>query len=122
MEMSIIEFEISSLFQRISTIMMANFKLLIIVNRMGFFKVWLHQMAFIFCIQHSKINQVFSIPIKPEFSANRIDLQAQSLARPHRTIQGDGTPSCTTPQQPTIYIIRPYAALYHFQPRGIGGY
>ena len=46
------------------------------------------------------------ISTKRELSVNRKDLQAPTLARPLRTIQGDGTPSCTTTRQPTIsYLI-----------------
>ena len=40
-----------------------------------------------------------------ELSANRKDLQAPTLVRPIQSYQGSGPPSCTTPQQPTIYYI-----------------
>ena len=42
-----------------------------------------------------------------ELSVNRMDLQAPNLAGPPWTNLGAGTPSCTTPQQPTIFVKGP---------------
>ena len=47
---------------------------------------------------------MFLILTTQELSVNRIDLQAPALARAPRTNQGFGTPSCTTPGQPTVYL------------------
>ena len=52
-----------------------------------------------------KINQVFFISTKRELSVKRIELQAPTLAGPPQTTKGDGTPSCATPWQLTMYKI-----------------
>ena len=39
-----------------------------------------------------------------ELSVNRKDLQVPTLAGPPKTNLGAGTPSCTTPQQLTMYL------------------
>ena len=52
----------------------------------------------------TKINQVLFILTTQELTVKRKDLQAPTLARPSQLYQGSGPPSCTSPQQPTIYV------------------
>ena len=48
---------------------------------------------------------MFSILTTWELSENTMDLQASNLTGPLQINLGAGTPSCTTPGQPTIYVV-----------------